>query len=62
VVESGPGDNIGVVEATDKRDGGFPEEDWEITLLIVLVPVIANPRLRARFADAVVASSMPYQL
>ncbi|MGH3105097.1 MAG: GAF domain-containing protein [Gaiellaceae bacterium] len=55
---------IGVVEAINKREGGFGEQDTRLALALSDQAAIAieNARLYSRLADAVVASRMSYRL
>jgi GAF domain-containing protein len=55
---------IGVIEAINKREGIFDEEDLKLATALASQAAIAvdNARLYARLADAVVTSRMSYRL
>jgi hypothetical protein len=50
------------VEATNKRAGGFAEQDRELAFVILLALAIGNVWLYARLADAGRTSRMSYRL
>jgi hypothetical protein len=56
------GGNIGAVEATNKRDGGFTGQDRELAFVIPIALAIGNAWLYAHLADAVDTSRMSYRL